>query len=50
MFSWLKRKFQNLGQSIQAYIVKLGEENEKTFGKGPLDCCDLNKDPKHKKE
>ena len=28
---------------IKNWLNRLAEENEKSFGKGKLDCCDLNK-------
>ena len=28
---------------IKKFLDKLTEENEKSFGSGRLDCCDLNK-------
>ena len=28
---------------IKKFLDKLAEENEKSFGSGRLDCCDLNK-------
>lgn len=28
---------------IEKFIKKLSEENEKSFGNGKLDCCELNK-------
>ncbi|MDF2678091.1 MAG: hypothetical protein K0Q97_2428 [Bacillota bacterium] len=28
---------------IENFIKKLGEENDKSFGNGKLDCCGLNK-------
>ena len=33
---------------IQKWLKKLSEENEKSFGTGRMDCCNLNnkKDPK----
>lgn len=36
MKNFLKDYFKNS-------IKKMAEENEKSFGKGKLDCCDLNK-------
>jgi hypothetical protein len=31
---------------IKNLIKKIEEENNKTFGAGKLDCCDLNKSKK----
>lgn len=28
---------------IKAWLDRLAKENEKSFGTGRLDCCDLNK-------
>jgi len=30
---------------ILAFLERLAKENEKAFGKGPLDCCRLNRSP-----
>lgn len=32
----MKKLFKN-------FIKKIAEENDKSFGNGKLDCCDLNK-------
>lgn len=36
MFKRIKKTFHN-------FIEKLAKENEKSFGKGTLDCCQLNR-------
>lgn len=36
MIKFLKNYFKN-------FIKKIAEENDKSFGNGKLDCCDLNK-------
>ncbi len=28
---------------VKSFLEKLAKENEKSFGTGRLDCCDLNK-------
>lgn len=34
---------------FKAFIERLGKSNEKNFGAGKLDCCDLNKIDSKKK-
>lgn len=36
---------QRIKAAIIAFMEKLAEENEKAFGKGPLDCCRPNRSP-----
>jgi len=35
--------FQFLKDYFKKAIKKMAKENEKSFGKGKVDCCDLNK-------
>lgn len=35
--------FKRLKKAINDFLEKLAKENEKSFGKGTLDCCQLNK-------
>lgn len=35
-------------QRINKFINKLAQENQKMYGNGRLDCCDLNKDSSKK--
>lgn len=30
-------------KAVNNFLEKLAEENEKSFGKGSLDCCQLNR-------
>ncbi|NQT58993.1 MAG: hypothetical protein HQ557_08435 [Bacteroidetes bacterium] len=43
----MKTIFQAMRKRWDAYFERLTKANEKSFGAGSLDCCDLNSD--HKK-
>ncbi|WP_096635787.1 LDCC motif putative metal-binding protein [Clostridium cochlearium] len=34
---------------LKNFIKKIAEQNDKTFGSGKLDCCDINKSNNTKK-
>lgn len=33
---------------LKNFIKKIAEQNDKTFGNGKLDCCDINKSNNNK--
>ena len=37
-------------KAINRFLERLAKENEKTFAKGPLDCCQLNRQEDEKKK
>lgn len=39
----MKRVLESIRDRWQTYLEKLSQSNEKTFGAGPLNCCDLNR-------
>jgi hypothetical protein len=39
--------FKKIKKIITKYIEDLAKENEKSFGKDKLDCCNLNKNEKN---
>lgn len=49
----MKNFFKRLKEKWNAYLKRLAESNQKFYGNGRLDCCDLNKQDKmihHKAE
>lgn len=42
--------WNNLKSRINSSLEKLAKENEKSFGKERLDCCNLNNRPDNAKE
>ena len=42
-----KKVLKRIKKAIDKFLDKLAENNEKSFGKGPLSCCELNR-PKEK--
>ncbi len=38
--------FKKLKEALARYLEKMAKDNEEAFGKGKLDCCDLNKKKK----
>lgn len=41
---------KGLKKAINNFLEKLAKENEKSFGKGSLDCCQLNSQAKSGKK
>ena len=37
---------KKLIEKINGFLEQMAQENERAFGKGKLDCCNLNKDQK----
>lgn len=35
--------FKKIKQAINRYLEELAKENQKSFGSGRMDCCNLNK-------
>lgn len=35
--------FKRIKKSINKFLEELAKENQKEFGNGKIDCCDLNK-------
>jgi len=35
--------FRRIRKAINNFLERLAKENEKSFGKGTLDCCQLNR-------
>lgn len=35
--------FKKLKKAINNFLIGMAKENEETYGKGKLDCCNLNK-------
>lgn len=42
--------FEKIKIKVQKFLEKIGQENQKTYGDKKMDCCDLNKPKKEKKE
>jgi len=42
MMTFLKKKLEKL-------LASITEQNQKQFGTGKMDCCELNKNPTKKK-
>ncbi|WP_279232001.1 LDCC motif putative metal-binding protein [Thermoclostridium caenicola] len=36
---------KHIKKAISVFLERLAKENEKAFGKAPLDCCRLNRSP-----
>lgn len=35
--------FKRIKKSINKFLDELAKENQKTFGNGKIDCCNLNR-------
>ncbi len=35
--------FKKIKKAINKYLEEMAKENQKEFGKGRMDCCELNK-------
>ncbi|MCD1147665.1 hypothetical protein LQU94_06015 [Peptoniphilus sp. KCTC 25270] len=42
----MKKKKKSLKDKYENFIEKISKANKDSFGSGPLDCCELNKDKK----
>jgi hypothetical protein len=39
----MKKILEKIQKKFQNFINSLAETNESSFGKGKMDCCDINK-------
>lgn len=38
--------FKKAKKLINSYLIKIAKQNNSQFGKGPMDCCKLNRNDK----
>ena len=43
----MKSILKKIKEGYMRFLQNLAKENQKTFGDGKLDCCDLNKKNNH---
>lgn len=46
----MKNFWERLKEKVCRWLERMGEENEKSFGTGRLDCCQLNKNTNPKRK